>query len=1188
MDRKERIAEVLAGKSVFRGGSLTFSCPKVAFTVRAGEIKEGSFLAAGREGMPLSGIVVTGDIRMRCLTTEIAGNPAELFFRFDSTGLEEGETARGDFKIISNQGEYLLPYMVTVAPKIFETSLGQMKNLFHFANLAKTSWQEAVKAFYSPDFVNILTGNERQYLNVYRALSMPPETEQKVEEFLVWIRKKQKVQYIPDKESITVFPAQDVMRETITLTRNGWGYTRLQAETEGEFLKTEKSILTDDDFLGNKCVCGLLIFHDALHAGYNYGKVRFYNEYVSIEIPVCVNHTDTLLGREKRNRKRKVLEFYQYYLQYSMGKISRQKWLAETEAIVNGMNALGRKNPIQELFQAHILLTRERYNEAKWLLDQAGNLMVPEETKPSVSCYYLYLTTLLNADENYVRAVTEEIRRLYQSDQTNWEIAWLLLYLDEECSRSLSRKWVFLEQQFEKGCHSPVWYMEAAILVRKNPSLLMRLTPFVMQILNFMAKYDYLTEECIGQIHYLAGRLKRFSKRMYDILRICYEKKKDEESLRAICGLLIKGNKTGPEYAGWYREGIKRELWLTRLYEYYMLSVDLQREEDIPPAALRYFSYRSQLPYDRKAYLYAYVIRKKEVYPDLYRIYLSDMECFLSEQLEKKRMDRNTACLCRELIQEGIVDKETVSKYADRLFINEIRLFSPDIRRVIAVHGKLQGEISCPVNGMSAYIPFYDKDFSLIFEKASGCRFVCDISYEKNTLFYSEELLSEVLPEEAGLFPEEAGVLLYQCEHGKSYTVIDKSNAKYARKLWTCGGIREAYRNELGMKLLQYYVREDLMEELDGFLLQLQPQSMNGRERAEAVQLLILRGMYDTAYEWLGRYGAEKMTPKIVVRLCSRLLAHKDFQESESMTGLTYFAFQKGKYDENILRYLSQYFHGTTKELGALWSACKRFDTGCYELSERLLLQMFFTEEFILEESEVFRDYLEGSAEETLTGGYLIHFAYQYFMHGQELEPYIWKELKRKSRNGEPQEDICEIALLKHFSEQEKPDEEECRMIRAFLEDLVLKKGILFGFFGKFAEQLPAMAGLKEKTFLEYRSESGNPAMLHYMIQADGKSGEYRTDEWKSCFDGIYTRNFSLFYGEKLQYYITERRGGKEKLTESGTLTGGPEMENAGGRFAMTNRLLRAVSAQEYEQAEKVLETYYQTEFSVKQLFTLQ
>ncbi len=1189
MDKREKIAKVLAGKSFRRTGSLSFSCLKLELSLRAGEHLEGSFTVTGKETLPLLGAVLTGEARMHCLTPEFSGNPAKILYRFDSIGLDEGDTVRGEFKVISNQGEYVLPYTVLILPQIFETSMGQMKNLFHFANLARTSWQEAVRVFYDPEFAQILSGNDGQYRNVYRAFCLAPVKEQKVEEFLIWIRKKQQVTYRPDREELMLSCTEEITREVILLTRSGWGYTNLTVETEGGFLEAEKSVLTDDDFLGNQCACPLLIFRERLHRGCNYGRVRLWNEYVSLVIPVYVNWGEVPSEKGKRVRKKKILEFYRYYLLYSMGKVSRQEWLTETERIVEGMDTADGRNPVPELFRAHILLTRERNGEAKRLLERVGRLVVPEETEPEISCYYLYLTSLVSRDENYIRAVTEEIGRVYYNDQTNWRVAWLLLYLDGEFARSLSRKWLFLEQQFEKGCRSPIWYLEAAQTVRKHPAFLMKLTPFVMQTLSFMAKYDYLTEECIGQIHYLAERLKQFSDRMYAILLTCYRKKADTETLHAICALLIKGSKIGPRYAHWYRKGIEKELWLTRLYEHYLMSVDMRKEKEIPAAALRYFSYRSELPGERMAWLYAYVIRKSREYPDLYRTYLPEMERFLAEELERGHMNMEIACIYRRMMQEGFVGAGMLNQYASFLFFHEIRILTPDICSVIVIHGKLKGEIVCPVSDGMAYVPVYDKDFSLIFEGSCGSRFVCSVAYEDRALFHPQEMLPILFLDKEGLYTEEAGVLIYQCEHGKSYTMVDRGNARYAERLWESSEIEESYRSELGMKLLQYYERGELTEKLDQFLPRLDPGAMNGRERNEVIKCLLLRGMYDNIYEWICTYGTEKLTPKTAVRLCSRLLPYREYMEAEVLTTLAWSAFQKGKYEESILHYLSRYFTGTIKELRDIWCACCRFDAGSYELSERMLLQMLFTNDYIAEEAEVFQTYLEGSADERLTEGYLSHFASGYVIQNREPEPFIWKELKRRSRNGDDGDVMCQLALLGHLGSAAQLDEEEKQMVRAFLNDLVMKRGIVLGSFMQFAELYPAMRFYEGRAFVEYKTEGDETLMLHYMRKGSEKNVSYLTQELESCYPGIYSRSFLLSFGESVEYYITEKRGEQETLVQSGSLCW-KDGKQEKGRITDMNRFLSAAlgPGPDDEKAEQMLEAYLRTDFSTEQFFTLQ
>ena len=250
------INRILDGNFDTDKGSLSFSCTKVECTLSQGTDYEGSFHIFSKDGTFTTGKVYSTDIRMECLTTSFTGNHEEISFCFHGDALAEDETARGNFHIISNRGEYTLPFVVSFAPVALESTMGTIKNLFHFANLAKSVWEEAVKLFYNPAFEQILEGSDAQYLETYRNLSRMSGNEQNVEEFLIHINKKQRVEYLTEEKEIVQEAAGDfleVLEKELHIVRNGWGYTRLNISLSGNFLFTEKSELCDDDFLGNRC-----------------------------------------------------------------------------------------------------------------------------------------------------------------------------------------------------------------------------------------------------------------------------------------------------------------------------------------------------------------------------------------------------------------------------------------------------------------------------------------------------------------------------------------------------------------------------------------------------------------------------------------------------------------------------------------------------------------------------------------------------------------------------------------------------------------------------------------------------------------------------------------------------------------------------------------------------------------------
>lgn len=318
---------------------------------------------------------------------------------------------------------------------------------------------------------------------------------------------------------------------------------------------------------------------EKLHAGNNYGAVLLVQEHGVIRIPVTV--VLHMTGRKAlglhREKGRLTVEMMEYYQAFRLKKISVGTWMTETNKILSRMMELDDKDITLRLFQAQILLTEERYNEARWMIEKnEEQVMIKREQRPELWCYYLYLTTLYSKDEEYVDDVAAEVADVYERNRGNWRIAWLLMYLSEEYVKNPSRKWELLEELFRYRCTSPVIYIEAWHLLCVNPSMLLKLDAFEQQILLFAVKSGLMKEEIVMQIVYLAQKQKVYSDSVFKILKGCYEMNHRSDILHAVCTLLIKGNRYGEAYFEWYRAGVEENLRITRLYEYYMMSISLE------------------------------------------------------------------------------------------------------------------------------------------------------------------------------------------------------------------------------------------------------------------------------------------------------------------------------------------------------------------------------------------------------------------------------------------------------------------------------------------------------------------------------------------------------------------------------------------------------------------------------------
>lgn len=1188
---KQIIREILDGNFKYDTGTLNFSCTRIELSVQAGETAEGSFILYGPQGAITEGYIVSSDLRMECLSSSFAGSQDEIFYRFDATGSTAGEEVKGAFHMISNQGESYLPFSVSVNAAPVDSSLGEIKNLFHFTNLAKSNWEEAVKLFYSPKFGQTLTGNGKQYYAAYKGLSAVYGNEHNVEEFLLEINKKKPVDFLPEEAEIRIEEPAAMTRYTLVIHRNGWGYTRLHVETEGDFLKVDEKVVTEDAFLGNLYRLYYYIQDEKLHAGNNYGCIRLRNFEKTITVPVtvvCHAENGRKLTMMKREQRRITTQLMQYYQAYRLKKISAGTWLEESGALVERLKDVDGNDVSARLFQAQLFVTQERFHEAEWILDQnRAKTEDLREEKPEYYCYYLYLTTLCSKSDRYVDEVSRKIAWYYERNRGNWRIAWLLLFLADEYTKSAARKWELLEELFAYRCYSPVVYAEAWSLICMNPAMLMKLGEFELQVLNFAAKNEAMKDDVMIQLLYLAQKQKGYSGLLLQILTSCYEKKPKNDLLHAICSTLMKGNKQGGRYFKWYQAGVEQNLRITRLYEYYMMSVTLDDRQTLPKMVLMYFSYQSDLHYEITAWLYAYVWKHQEEIPEIYISYLAAIERFVIEQIKHGRINKNLAYLYRNVLEQSMIDAEIAGALTELLFMQNITVESDTIRQVVLVYPYAVKEMSYPVSGRKAQVPLFDEECRVVLEDGERNRYTNSISCRREQLVTTGRLFQLVAP----YIREHLGYALHVCYDHKDALNIQEENAERFRYLADSDFLAQENRQEIRMKLIRFYYEKDRMWELDDYLLSLQPEDIAPDDRKEVIRTMVMRGMYQEAYAWVHATGPYRIDVKTLVRLFSRLLEPGDTASEEDtfMTGILLYVVKKGKYDEQILKYLVRHYNGSIKDMRDIWKAAVDFGVDVYEICERIIVQTLYTGTYIGEEMEIFSSYARAGGKEEVISAFLSQVSYDYCIGGKVTDTAVFHSIRQLYREKAQLHLVCKIAYLKYFSENpEELTEEMKETVSAFLQDL-LNRNIVLPLFKSYMDYLPALMMLQDKVILEYRAKPGHRVRIHYLIQReDDKEQEYCKETMKDMFSGICVKEFILFFGERLQYYITEETDGKEQVTESGTISKNDSSQlHAGSRFNLLNGIMIGKTLQDYDTVNTLLEEYYKKDFMTDKLFNI-
>ena len=197
-------------------GSLRFSEDRLELTVKSGQLIKGHFSIEDDKARDMEGYVYSSSIRMRTMVDVFHGSRADIPYEFDASGMEPGTVLKGNISLVSNIGEYILPFVVTVSLSVIRSSIGEIKNLFHFTNLCKSDWNEAISVFSDPDFINIMKGQDAKFRNLYLGLCKGNKN-YNLEEFLVGINKKQKIELSIDSDTVNLIDPQRISIESMVL-----------------------------------------------------------------------------------------------------------------------------------------------------------------------------------------------------------------------------------------------------------------------------------------------------------------------------------------------------------------------------------------------------------------------------------------------------------------------------------------------------------------------------------------------------------------------------------------------------------------------------------------------------------------------------------------------------------------------------------------------------------------------------------------------------------------------------------------------------------------------------------------------------------------------------------------------------------------------------------------------------------
>lgn len=887
------------------------------------------------------------------------------------------------------------------------------------------------------------------------------------------------------------------------------------------------------------------------------------------------------MNKESILEKSLIVDYLKEFESFCFGKTDAKSYLDRNMRRAEKLWEMYPENQLYHLMQAAVLIRVGKKEEGESILKKYERNHVLQFRNPEFRACFLYLAGELTDDRMQRKNIVIQLQKLYQKNNAQASLYWYLARLDDGFEKNPEKKLAFLEKQWKLGCKQNLLYIEVIRTLREYPEAAKNMDDFLMQCYIWAQRRKVITKEMGAQIAKNAMKLKRCDRKYEYLLRECYRIFSTKELLAALCSLYIRDGRTDKTAANYYARGVEFVLKLNNLHEYYMMATTEQKKKLLPEQVLLYFLYHDTLTAAQKVYLYKNIICYGDPESEIYGKYIEKIEKYTVDSLLKRRISPEHAYLYDHVLYPQIFTKEMAEAMADLMFLRRISCTDVRIKEVEVSYEQLKEKKRAVFKKQQAYLPIYSPSAVVTLVDEVGNLYRNTISYQMEKLLDEKKYL-EICKQ---YVKSHAGMLLYLCgKKAENLNITDETEMLYTQIPETAG-FTEEYRNMVLLKLIEYYSLKKKLDTVPDSWFCLDGKSMSREQRGKMITYLAKAGKYEQAFAWLESYGAVHVSANTVLKILTALSEEKE-AERELYYRLCYGCFQNGQMNYKSLKYLADSFLGTCAQMAEVWKQAKAFGVETFEMEERILMQMMFTGANLSNHFEIYLSYNQREPREYLKKAYLTYMSREAFVKNKELDNRFYFLLEEELLSGQSYAEICILAYLKYLSKKPTLSAKQKSVSAGYLKDFFAKK-CYFEFMQDFGRTITEALVLEDKVFVEYYAASTSEVILHYIIEKkDEEKYRYTTCRMYPSYGGVYSKAFSLFEGEKITYFITEKReDGSEISTPSVTKDKEVSILDSGTKYGRINSMRELAALGKAAQFETEMQQCRFLEMAAEQLF---
>lgn len=1127
---REKVKQFSKGLFNRPDNEIEISLSSIEIPVEEGCDFKGEFVISSKQSIPFKGMVTSSNSMVTLENNSFIQKEFICRYEVRSEYLTAEDTIKGEFLVIADGGQYLIPYCFTITRASIDSQLGPIRDLYQFADLASKNLDFALRLFSSKSFEQVILRNSPKKALIYRNLVSSSSISQAMEEFLLSEHKKKITTLELSGEAIRIYANNLKEEYTITIKAKLFGYIGAVIKSNTDFITIGQNVFTNKDFVDDSYPLTIYPRKELLGRERKEGTISIWNNDQMLTIHVDYipdnqqNHCEKSLDiRRKELQVRMMKE----YFDYRTNKISLPAYRDNNKKMIAGMEDIKEGEPTSFwLMRIHLLFVNKELTQAAHDLKAFNDQVELNHQELFIQCYYKFLEACLDQTREQV-LLTHSF--LEQSGKQMKEPSFcylMMLYLEPEIQYQRGTKLGNMKILYKGGAHSPFLYFEACNILNEEPELLMQLSDFELSVLYWGGKNNYIHDELKEQFVELASKVKMYQPLIFKILQMLYLEKESKAYLTVLCSLLIKGNKLKSKYHMYYKQGIEAGVKLIGLNEYFIKSMDYSGYEILPREILFYFVSTESLNENETAYLYANITQNRESYSFVYDDYVDGITKFLKQQLIKSKMNTHLAYLYNQYLERLLLDEEAAKALPNILFRKKIICQHPHIKGVIVCHPDEFDADYIPLVNQTAYVDIYDELSVIILVDELSRRYVTSISYEVVHLFSESKYLAPCFQYNK----EDRRLLLSLGRQIFKYQKLDSEAVTIAKLVYQLDHVRSEIKNSALLLIIRYYYDNYEGDILEEYLEKSDLKELTKKERKELTQYFVARHMYDKARDSFHLFGYQEIALKSLLKTA----AHYIKQESENPTKeedllvICMNAFKGGRFSNVSLEYLVKYYIGDIKDMRLIWKTASEQNIDTRLLEENILAQSLFCEINCEEDDMIFESYYHKKGDKTLLLAYLKYKSHEAFYKQTRLSKEVGQILLPFIVSKSIIDDWSIMAALAYYGTLTAIEEDTLVVLKELLYKMIDEDKIM-PFFKEYDRHFSIPANVMIKTYIMHVDLPNQSILLSYHITKESTHSKDLVGEnsrvMTEIISGMYTAEFILFHGEKLVYRVKDERG---------------------------------------------------------------